>query len=37
MAARNLGDAQGDIRFDMILVTPGKIPQHIPNALDTTR
>jgi putative endonuclease len=34
--ARNPADAQSDIRFDVILVTPGKIPQHIPNAFDVT-
>ena len=37
MAARNPGDPQGGIRYDMILVTPGKIPQHTPYALDATR
>ena len=35
--ARNPADAQQEIRFDVILVTPGKLPQHIPNAFDTTR
>jgi putative endonuclease len=35
--ARNPADAQSDIRFDVILVMPGKIPQHIPNAFDATR
>ena len=35
--ARNPADAQQEIRFDVILVTPGKIPQHIPNAFDATR
>ena len=35
--ARNPADAQHDIRFDVILVTPGKIPQHIPNAFDASR
>jgi putative endonuclease len=35
--ARNPADAQAEIRFDVILVTPGKIPQHIPNAFDATR
>jgi putative endonuclease len=35
--ARNPADAQSDIRFDVILVTPGKIPQHVPNAFDATR
>jgi putative endonuclease len=27
-------EGQGDIRFDVVIVTPGKIPQHIPNAFD---
>ena len=35
--ARNPADAQSEIRFDVILVMPGKIPQHIPNAFDATR
>lgn len=35
--ARSPADAQQEIRFDVILVTPGKLPQHIPNAFDTTR
>jgi putative endonuclease len=30
-------DAQHDIRFDVILVTPGRIPRHIANAFDATR
>ena len=30
-------DAQRDIRFDVILVTPGRIPRHIANAFDATR
>jgi putative endonuclease len=34
--ARNPADAQRDIRFDVVLVTPGKIPEHIPNAFDAT-
>ena len=33
----NPADAQRDIRFDVVLVTPGKIPQHIANAFDATR
>ena len=36
-AELNPADAQQEIRFDVILVTPGKLPQHIPNAFDTTR
>jgi putative endonuclease len=35
--ARNPADAQREIRFDVMLVIPGKIPQHIPNAFDATR
>ena len=34
--ARNPADAQQEIRFDVVLVTPGKIPQHVPNAFDAT-
>lgn len=30
-------DAQRHIRFDVILVTPGKLPKHIANAFDATR
>jgi putative endonuclease len=29
-------DAQRDIRFDVMLVTPGRIPKHIVNAFDAT-
>jgi len=35
--AHNPDDAQREIRFDVMLVTPGKIPQHITNASDATR
>jgi putative endonuclease len=35
--ARNPADAQREIRFDVVLVTPGKIPQHIANAFDAAR
>jgi len=35
--AHNPDDAQREIRFDVMLVTPGKIPQHITNAFDATR
>jgi putative endonuclease len=35
--ARNPAGPQCDIHFDVILVTPGKIPQHIPNAFDASR
>lgn len=30
-------DAQTDIRFDVILVIPGRLPRHITNAFDATR
>jgi putative endonuclease len=30
-------DAHLDIRFDVILVAPGKMPRHIVNAFDATR
>jgi putative endonuclease len=30
-------EGQGDIRFDVVIVTPGKLPQHIPNAFDAGR
>jgi putative endonuclease len=30
-------DSIRDIRFDAILVAPGRIPQHIPAAFDATR
>jgi putative endonuclease len=30
-------DAHCDIRFDVILVAPGRIPQHMTNAFDATR
>jgi putative endonuclease len=35
--AHHADDAQRDIRFDVMLVTPGRIPQHIANAFDATR
>ncbi len=35
--AHNPDDAQREIRFDVMLVTPGKMPQHITNAFDATR
>ena len=34
--ARNPADAQREIRFDVILVSPGKIPQRIANAFDAS-
>jgi len=30
-------DAQRDIRFDVILVAPGRMPRHIVNAFDASR
>ena len=35
--AHNPDDAQREIRFDVMLVTPGRMPQHIANAFDATR
>jgi len=35
--AHHPDDARRDIRFDVMLVTPGKMPQHIANAFDATR
>ncbi len=35
--ARRPQDAQGDIRFDVVLVTPGRIPKHLPGAFDASR
>jgi putative endonuclease len=35
--ARNPADAQAEIRFDVVLVTPGKLPRHIPNAFDASK
>jgi putative endonuclease len=35
--AHHPDDAQRAIRFDVMLVTPGRIPQHIANAFDATR
>lgn len=35
--ARHPDDVDRDIRFDVILVTPGRIPQQIANAFDATR
>jgi len=32
--AQNPADANSDIRFDAMLVAPGKIPRHIPAAFD---
>jgi len=33
LAARG-GEVGGDIRFDVVVVTPGKIPRHLPAAFD---
>ena len=35
--AHHPGDANAEIRFDVILVAPGKMPRHIVNAFDATR
>ena len=35
--ARHPDDANAEIRFDVILVAPGRMPQHIPDAFDATR
>jgi putative endonuclease len=35
--ARNPAAARNEIRFDVVLVTPGRLPQHIPNAFDATK
>ena len=35
--AHHPADAQHEIRFDVVLVTPARIPQHIANAFDATR
>jgi len=35
--ARNPADAQSEIRFDVVLMTPGRLPRHIPNAFDASR
>ena len=35
--AHHPDDATRDIRFDVMLVSPGKIPQHIANAFDAGR
>ena len=34
---RHPADANAEIRFDVILVAPGKIPRHIVNAFDATQ
>jgi putative endonuclease len=35
--AHHPGDARCAIRFDVILIAPGKMPRHIANAFDATR
>ena len=35
--ARNPDDVNAEIRFDVILVAPGKMPRHIANAFDASR
>ena len=35
--AHHPDDAQRDIRFDVMLVAPGRMPRHIVNAFDATR
>jgi putative endonuclease len=35
--AHHPDDTQRDIRFDVILVAPGSMPQHIANAFDASR
>jgi putative endonuclease len=35
--AHNPDDAQREIRFDVMLVTPGRMPQHIADAFDARR
>ena len=35
--AANPGHGFEDMRFDAMLVVPGKLPRHIPNAFDATR
>lgn len=34
--AKRPQDVQGDVRFDVVLVTPGRIPQHLPGAFDAS-
>ena len=35
--AHHPDDAERDIRFDVMLVAPGRMPQHIANAFDASR
>jgi putative endonuclease len=34
--AKHPQDVTGDVRFDVVLVTPGRIPQHLPGAFDAS-
>ena len=35
--AQHPDDVNAEIRFDVILIAPGKMPRHIANAFDVTR
>ena len=35
--AQHPDDVNAEIRFDVILVAPGKMPRHIVNAFDASR
>lgn len=35
--AQHPGDVTAEMRFDVVLVAPGKIPRHIANAFDASR
>jgi len=35
--AHHPNDTQREIRFDVVLVAPGKMPKHMPNAFDASR
>ena len=35
--AQHPNDVNAEIRFDVIVVAPGKIPRHIANAFDASR
>ena len=34
--ARNPDDVRRDMRFDVVLVVPGRLPRHIPSAFDAS-
>jgi putative endonuclease len=34
--AHHPDDAEREVRFDVIMVAPGRMPQHIANAFDAT-